>query len=70
MRSGFPPTSGQIPPTSGFSDWLNLDPHKGYTRLAIGLTQDASTIIINISSVVHLQKIECNNDELMNFNGD
>ena len=23
MGSGFPPTSGQIPPTSGSSGWLN-----------------------------------------------
>ena len=25
--SGFPPTSGQIPPTSGNFDWLNREPH-------------------------------------------
>ena len=31
MGSGFPPTSGQIPPTSGASDWSNRDPHIGYT---------------------------------------
>ena len=29
--SGFPLISGQIPPTSGCSDWPDGDPHKGYT---------------------------------------
>ena len=30
MGSDFPPTSGQIPPTSGASDWPNSDPHMVY----------------------------------------
>ena len=30
IESGFPPTSGQIPPTSGSSDWPKWDPHKAY----------------------------------------
>ena len=29
---GFPPTSSQIPPTSGSSDRLEWDPHRGYIR--------------------------------------
>ena len=32
IGSGFPPTSGQMPPTSGSSDWLNWDPHMVYTH--------------------------------------
>ena len=32
LWSGFPPTSGQIPPTSGSSYRPNLDPHMRYTR--------------------------------------
>ena len=31
--SGFHPTSGQIPPTSGYFHWLNWDPHMAYTHL-------------------------------------
>ena len=31
MGNGFPPTSGQIPPTSGYFDWLKWDPHIAYT---------------------------------------
>ena len=31
MGSGFPPTSGQIPPTSGSSDSSNTDPHMAYS---------------------------------------
>ena len=27
MGRSLPPTSGQTPPTSGFSDWPNKDPH-------------------------------------------
>ena len=33
MGSGFPPTSGLIPPTSGSSDGPNGDPHVTYTTL-------------------------------------
>ena len=28
---GLPPTSSHIPPTSGSSDWPNVDPHMAYT---------------------------------------
>ena len=28
--SGFPPTCGQIPPTSFSSEWTKRDPHSGY----------------------------------------
>ena len=31
VGSGFPPTSGQIAPTSGSSDWPNWDPHMAYS---------------------------------------
>ena len=31
IGSGFPPTSGQIPPTSCCSNWPKLDPHMAYT---------------------------------------
>ena len=31
MESGSPPTSDQIPPTSGSSDWTNWDPHIAYS---------------------------------------
>ena len=34
IESDFPPTSGQIRPTFGHSDWLNRDPHMVY-RLVI-----------------------------------
>ena len=30
-RVASPPTSCQLPPTSGFSDWLNRDLHMAYT---------------------------------------
>ena len=30
LESGFPPTTGQIPPTSGSYDWSNWDPHMAY----------------------------------------
>ena len=29
--AGFPSTSGQIPPTFGYSDWLTRDPPVAYT---------------------------------------
>ena len=31
LKSGFPPTSGQIPPTSGDFDWPNWDPYMAYS---------------------------------------
>ena len=30
IRSGIPPTSGEVPPTSGYFDWLVLDPSQMY----------------------------------------
>ena len=30
IRSGFPPTYGQILPISGCADWLDCDPHMAY----------------------------------------
>ena len=30
MECGFPPTSGQISPSSGYCDWLKRDPHNAY----------------------------------------
>ena len=36
IESGFPTTSGKIPPTSGSSDWPKWDPHMTYMRVASG----------------------------------
>ena len=53
----FPPTSGQIPPTSSLSDLLKWDPHMVYRVMdgflqCVGLGVDYSW---NINNVIHTQ---------------
>ena len=44
--SGFPSTSGQIPPSSGSSDWPNWDPHMVYTVYLVTLDYYVSDLLV------------------------
>ena len=54
IRSGFPPTSCQIPPTSGSSDWPKWYPHMAYIEFTINMYQCCMFLSLIFLNVVYI----------------
>ena len=57
--SGFPPTSGQIPPSSGSSNWPNWDPHMVYTVYLVTLDYYVPDLLVPNIDVSEVGEVHC-----------